>query len=325
MKKALVIGYGSIAKKHISILKDVLSGIEITVMRSSKEKAKESLDGISFVVDPDHLNNSLIYDFALICNPAPFHLDIAKKLIKNKIPTFCEKPLSINMEGLKELQTDVEITKVPFLVGYVLRYLPSLNKVKEIVESNKYGKILAVTSEIGQYLPLWRKKTDYRNDVSAKKSLGGGATLELSHEIDYINWIFGMPSELVAFEKKFSSLEVDVEDSSDSIFCYDGFNLHLHLDMFQTQTTRKLKIVFEGANLSWCGLSHKIEISSDLNNIKIEKQFDSCEMYLVQMKNFLDCCEGESSDTDSLKASIDVMKIITAIKESSLKKEVVKL
>ena len=51
--------------------------------------------------------------------------------------------------------------------------------------------MLSVRSSVGQYLPEWRKNTDYRKGVSARQDLGGGVLLELSHEIDYIQWIFG--------------------------------------------------------------------------------------------------------------------------------------
>ena len=72
------------------------------------------------------------------------------------------------------------------MVGYNLRYMKSLIKFREILSKKKIGKILSVRSEVGSYLPSWRKDTDYKKSVSAKKKLGGGVLLELSHDIDYL-------------------------------------------------------------------------------------------------------------------------------------------
>ena len=61
----------------------------------------------------------------------------------------------------------------------------------DLMQNKIVGKILSVRCEVGQFLPSWRPNIDYRESVSARKALGGGALLELSHEIDYLMWIFG--------------------------------------------------------------------------------------------------------------------------------------
>ena len=59
-----------------------------------------------------------------------------------------------------------------------------------------------------------RPKIDYKETVSAKAELGGGVLLELSHEIDYLRWIFGEFNWVSAWHGKLSNLEIDVEDAS---------------------------------------------------------------------------------------------------------------
>ena len=77
------------------------------------------------------------------------------------------------------------------MTAYNLRFLPSLQAYRERIQFGVIGKVLSVRCEIGQYLPSWRPGSDYRQAVSASRALGGGALLELSHEIDYLRWIFG--------------------------------------------------------------------------------------------------------------------------------------
>ena len=74
-------------------------------------------------------------------------------------------------------------------------------------------KIIHARIESGSYLPNWRPKQDYRSSCSAKKNLGGGVLLELSHELEYLSWIFGKPNWISAWVGKLSSLEIDVEDN----------------------------------------------------------------------------------------------------------------
>ena len=51
-----------------------------------------------------------------------------------------------------------------------------------------------------------------KNSVSAQKKLGGGVRLELSHDIDYLNLIFGNLKILYVFNKKISNLKINCDD-----------------------------------------------------------------------------------------------------------------
>ncbi len=61
----------------------------------------------------------------------------------------------------------------------------------ELFDKSFIGQTLYTSVECGSYLPDWRPGNNYKKSVSAKKDLGGGVLLELSHELDYIRWIFG--------------------------------------------------------------------------------------------------------------------------------------
>ena len=104
--------------------------------------------------------------------------------------------------------------KIALMTAYNLRFQPSLQEFRKQIKQQRIGKILSVRVEVGQYLPNWRPESDYRKGVSAQKKLGGGVLLELSHEIDYISWIFGDYKWVKAHISKQSNLEIDVEDTA---------------------------------------------------------------------------------------------------------------
>ena len=74
---------------------------------------------------------------------------------------------------------------------------------------------MSVEIYVGQYLPDWRLQQDYRNSYSVSKAQGGGVLRDLSHELDYINLLFGPWKALTAVGEHFSTLAGD----SDDVFC----------------------------------------------------------------------------------------------------------
>jgi predicted dehydrogenase len=108
------------------------------------------------------------------------------------------------------------------MVGYNLRFMKSLKKFREILKKNTIGKILSIRSEVGSYLPSWRPDSDYKKSVSAIKKLGGGVLLELSHDIDYLVWLFGNVKWVSSTIHRQSNLKIDTEDTAHITLCLSG-------------------------------------------------------------------------------------------------------
>ena len=84
-----------------------------------------------------------------------------------------------------------------------MRFLGAVRHIKEQLAKNLLGDIYFAQIEAGQYLPLWRER-DYTESYSAHKSKGGGVALDLSHEIDYMRYLFGNPCSWKVFKTKVS-------------------------------------------------------------------------------------------------------------------------
>ena len=96
-------------------------------------------------------------------------------------------------------------------VGYNLRCHPLLRRLRTFLDDA--GAILTAHIYVGSYLPHWRLDTDYRKSYSAKRNEGGGVLRDLSHELDYVLWLFGHWQKLTAHGGHLSSLEIDTEDA----------------------------------------------------------------------------------------------------------------
>jgi len=196
--KALIIGYGSIGKRHDEVLSNFseIASIDIVTKQNIEErttyKSLQEIDNISQ------------YSYFIIASETTKHYEQLVYLdlhVKNKI-IFCEKPLFESKKKLEILHNEI-------YVGYVLRFHPLLQKLKDFLQNEK---VVNVNVKCGQYLPTWRPNSDYKKLYSAKKDEGGGVLLDLSHEIDYVQWLFGKIEGIKSYQVKISDLEIDSDD-----------------------------------------------------------------------------------------------------------------
>ena len=319
---ALIIGLGSISLRHRKNLKLLCPNIRIIGLPSSGKIENKDTDLIDEVIlSIDEIKKKI--DFAIIASPSTFHFKYLKILFSERIPCLIEKPLAHNLHDAEQIMDIYNKTNIPACVGYCLRYMPSAIKMKEILDQKVLGKIYNVFVNVGQYLPDWRPSKNYQNTVSAKKFLGGGALLELSHEIDYIQWLFG--SLKVKYAKLRTSKELDLEvgDLVDIVFESDKENImcNLHLDFLQKKNQRTCSIISEKGRLDWDLIENTI-IFHDKNNSKnlfVEKKWNSNQMYIDLLKNFLSFIDNQNNYIVDIKQSVKVLELIDNIKTLSIK------
>ena len=196
--KVLIIGFGSIGKRHYEVLSQMSQIQAIDLVTRQRIEGKVCYENIYQVT------NISQYDYFVIATETNKHFDQLRFLeenLDNKL-IFCEKPLFS-----EKMYLNIQNNKV--FVGYVLRFHPLLKKLKDIVKNEQ---IIMIAVKAGQYLPTWRPNIDYRNCYSAKKEEGGGVLLDLSHEIDYVQWLCGNIQILDSINTKISDLEINTED-----------------------------------------------------------------------------------------------------------------
>lgn len=262
--RLLIVGHGSIGKRHLRIVRETLPHADIRVLRHQHcAEIPEFADGCFGTL-------AQACDFepqaAVIANPATFHLDTALSLASAGCHLLVEKPLAHKASGVESLISLMRARKLILQVGYNLRFLPSLERFRDsICAGTTIGQVLSVRGEIGQYLPSWRSDADYRQGVSARKALGGGVLLELSHELDYLRWIFGEVAWVSAWLGRQSKLDIDVEDTAHMTmgFAPDAEGrapvAALSLDFIRHDTTRLCTAIGESGSLRWNGLTGVVE------------------------------------------------------------------
>ena len=168
-------------------------------------------------------------------------------------------------------------------------------------------------------MPNWRKNIDYRHSVSASKKLGGGVLLELSHELDYLRWLFGEVKNVYAKLTNSNTLKINVEDNAEIILeTYSGITILVNLN-FSTKSVSR-KCILSGTK----GLLEADLINNSLlfkkNNKKTKIQFFKKRndlKYEKQIKHFFECIERNKKPLVSFREGLKTLKLIEAIKLSN--------
>lgn len=320
MNKYLVIGSGSIARRHIKNLRVLFPEAEVGCVSASGRTLDAGETQASYLLPNIEAALDWRPRFAIIASPAPFHLDHALVFLRQGIPVLVEKPITDSLARLDAHAVELLAYSGSLEVSYNLRYLSSAKRMKELVAGGIAGTPHSISIDLGQYLPDWRPQDDYRKNVSANKTLGGGVLLELSHEFDYLTWIFGKFDQAYGLVANSGTLDIDVEDKVDVLLSRaDGLVAHLHLDFLQRKATRRCKLIGSQGNIVWDLIANNIWLETNNGSQLLfdGTGFDRNQMYLEQLQHFAAIAEGNAVPNVGFDNAAYTMKMIDAIRASA--------
>lgn len=301
--RILIIGYGSIGQRHAQVLCDLLGNCHIDLVSSKKlPNAYSNLENVPNI-------NS--YDYYIIATPTACHFDDLKKLdsaVSSKL-IFVEKPLFTKYLEFTSLNKNC------FYVGFVLRYHPLMLKAREILKQHKPYFVNIVCES---YLPHWRPNIDYRKNYSAIKDKGGGVLLDLSHEVDYAEWLFGGFKNIVGLNCKISELEINSDDvASFTIETQNGIVINFLVNYFSKLSQRYF--IAHGNDFTM-----KVDLQSNtLEFVDKDGNKDCCSISIQRNEIFESMHQDILSPNmtkiaPDLNDSIRLMKTITRMKNMKL-------
>ncbi|MCT7542855.1 Gfo/Idh/MocA family protein [Aliarcobacter cryaerophilus] len=300
--KVLIIGFGSIGQRHY----DVLS--QLSEVQNIDLVTKQNIENIVCYINLEIIKNIEEYDYFVIASETNKHFEQLKFLeenVKDKL-IFCEKPLF-------ESKQDLKIKNNKVFIGYVLRFHPLLEKLKEMI---KKEKIILVNAKCGQYLPSWRLNIDYKKSYSAKKEEGGGVLLDLSHELDYVQWLAGQINEIKSYQVKISDLEINSDDLTMLIGKTDkNILVNISIDYISKITHRKLLVETLEHSYELDFISNKL-IKKDKNGVEETYGFSNLERNYMFEKMHLDIF-NQQKNVCTFKEALEVMDTISTIQEQN--------
>lgn len=326
IERALVVGLGSIGLRHLRLLRAQLPNARIMVLRhGSCDDAIDEADDCT-----TSLEKAVAFapQIAVIATPAPFHAASAIALARAGAHLLVEKPMAATIGDARALEDAAKAAGIVLQVGYNLRFLDSLGTFRSALAANRIGRIASVRAEVGQYLPDWRPGADWRNAVSAHPDLGGGVLLELSHEFDYLRWIFGMVRSVRGWTGRQGGLGLEVEDTVHAVlefaapFPADAPGVApvaaVTLDFIRRDTVRYCVAIGEHATLTWDGVASEVRLirPGEADEVLHDAKPDRDASYIAQFAAFLASIEAAAPAVVSGADGVAVLEIVEAVRRS---------
>jgi predicted dehydrogenase len=276
-----MVGLGSIGQRHLKNLYSVLSEkniqFDIDALRSSPRNGRHELlhkEYFSYNNLPDD------YDVAFITNPTNLHYDTIQKMMSKARHLFIEKPVFDRIDyDINQLQLR---NNGVYYVASPLRYSSVIKYLKDFIATNNVYSVRCLCSS---YLPDWRPGTNYKQSYSAKVETGGGVRIDLIHEWDYLQYLFGMPLEIAEFHGRYSHLEITSDDAAVYVARYKDKLVSVYLDYYGRVSRREIELYLEDDVVIGDLINNKIRFLKSEKEINLPQDRD--DMQKTEIKYFL--------------------------------------
>ncbi len=129
------------------------------------------------------------FDFVDICLPTYLHSETTIKALDRGLHVLCEKPMALSEEECDRMIEAAKRNDRKLMIGQCLRFWPHYLVLKDYVDSGKFGKVNSAYFFRGGHTPRW----SYENWMVKKEKSGGCILDQHIHDVDLVNWLFGMP------------------------------------------------------------------------------------------------------------------------------------
>lgn len=183
--KVALAGLGRIGKIHLKNLSRNFPEIEVVAVMDVFDESKAIADEFNvpvFVKSFDDLLAVSGVEAVVICSPTDTHADYVVKAAKAGKQIFCEKPLDLSLERVKEVLGIVKGNGVNLMLGFNRRFDPEFKKIKQLVLNDAIGdpQIVKITSRDPGPPPVSYIK------------VSGGMFLDMTiHDFDMARYISG--------------------------------------------------------------------------------------------------------------------------------------
>jgi predicted dehydrogenase len=315
--RILIAGLGAIGQRHARNLRAVCGdGLELlayrrrklrhviteTLQRDDSRDVETALGIRSF----DDLDAALAErpDAVFVCTPSSQHLDIAQRAADAGCHLFIEKPVAHHLEGLDRLQAAVNAKGLVALVGCQWRFHPGVTWIREQLAAGSLGRPVLGHIIYREYLPDWHPYEDYRTSYAARADLGGGVVLTQIHDYDLAWWLLGAPTRVTASGGRLSDLEIDVEDTIDALLEGGACAVKVQQTFASRPPHRWLSVACEKATL-------------EANLLDPVDGFERNDMFIAEVRHFIDCVEGNATPAIPLSEGIAVLRVALAVRASA--------
>lgn len=211
VKRVAIVGFGFMGRMHYGNWKK-MKGAKVVALcdkDASQFTAPTAGGNISGADVATDYGDAVIYDdfdrmlaeakpdVISLTLPTPLHVPLTIKALQAGVSVLCEKPMALNAADCDKMVQAAK--KAPngakLMIAHCLRFWPCYTYLKKLVDSKKYGQVIAASFRRFSAPPGWQKGTNWFAD----ESRSGGVALDLHiHDTDMVNFLFGMPKAVTS-------------------------------------------------------------------------------------------------------------------------------
>lgn len=287
--RILVCGAGSIGRRHIANLQ--ASGAAVHCWRERGDLADVLAAETGAVVHRELGAGLAAVDAVVVATATDRHLPVAMAAVRAGRHLFLEKPVAHVRDGVAELDAACRTAGLVVEIGCPFRAHPTLRALSDRLAAGMDGPVYTFRAVAGQRLDTWRPGTDWRAGFGADAARGGGALLELVHEIDLVHWLVGPVRAVSADLASVSDLRLAADDLANLVLSTaPGAVGQVQLDMLSPAPRRSLEIVCRDAVYCWALADGRLERADASGRATVAappEDYVRNDMYRDHMQHFL--------------------------------------
>lgn len=245
-----VVGTGNIGQQHINLLRsgDIKNAELVATVSRSGVPVAASIPHFSSL---ESLLDAQCCDAVLIATPTMDHVTAAQLAAERGLHVLLEKPLAMSV-GQSQALIDNMPSDIQFAVMLNQRFYPAYSAIKQLLNDGRIGSIQRYT---------WTMTAWYRPDVYYKVSRwrgtwpgeGGGLLInQCIHNLDIMQWLFGLPDRLSAKVAFGRYHDIDVEDEVTAILEHDSGSVGLlQASSGEAPGFNRLEIIGDEGVITW--------------------------------------------------------------------------
>ena len=288
-----IVGIGNMGSSHaVSISKmdnAILTAVCDIEPAAFERLSAETRKNIGCYTDVDKFLADADIDVVVVAVPHYDHPEIAIKAMKHNKHVIVEKPITVHKKMALELLAESE--KHPELVRALMlnqRTIPAHIKIKQLIDSGELGKI----TRVNWIITDWFRTQSYYDSGDWRASWrgeGGGVLLnQCPHQLDLMQWFFGMPTKVRATAKFGKYHDIEVEDEVNAYLEYaDGKVGNFIASTGEMPGTNRLEItadrgrvVFEHGKLEFI----RNEVPTSVHIKTCKQGFKKSDIWLCDIK-----------------------------------------
>ena len=326
----LIVGLGSMGKRRVRNLQFLKAG-ELAGFDPREDRRREAAEkyGIQTFGDFDEACSAFKPDALVISTPPDLHVRYAKLALENDRHYFSEASV-VDDEMDELIALSREHPQAVAAPSCTLRYHPSIQTIKLLVEGDEFGKPLLFTYQAGQWLPDWHPWEDYRSFYVSRRETGACREI-VPFELSWLTWVLGPISVITGMRDKLSTLDADIDDTYQVLLKFrSGLLGHLLVDVIARAPVRSLRLCSEHATIEWDGAKGKVRLFRastqawedipEPERIQEPGYVYAENMYIEEMRDFVAACRGEKQWGYSLEDDKRVLNLLSLMEESSDKR-----